>query len=315
MPDPSDPKNVESMPAEERALQLTTQINEIQTKLNAKDMTEQTAEELDEVTELYKQIEALYRPEGKEYRKGDIVQGKVSLITNNGIWINLPDTTMRAACFPEKNDPVRYWSNDQVYYFEVIGTEEYDYANGENIILLKFLRDGVNLRQTEFTDIGGERVTVDEELEKFGLKVGQKIKVKDSVKAKMDPEPRDAKELTVVGFDKNDEGCIIIQLDGGPVTYTYYPDHFNTCYETAEEPRNFYIELAGFNADQINSVIQTIIDITGFDLPRAKKIAEDSRMAPKVICDGLTKEQADTIYKQFEKIGARIVVGEEFDIG
>ena len=223
MPEPTAPKNVDTLPVEERALQLTTQINEMQVKLNAKDATEQTEAELDEVAELYKQIEALYEP---EYLPGDIAKGEISLMTSNGLWVQLPGTKMRAIYYPKTNE---FFGTDTTYEFKVMGIKEY--APGENIIILEWLPE--KKRQTEFEGIVWNKYKITEELERYGLKVGQEARIKTILPPGVElmEKIRKAKNLTITGFTK--DGKIVIQMDGDKVIVNSIKD-YNNCYEVVE---------------------------------------------------------------------------------
>jgi len=86
-------------------------------------------------------------------------------------------------------------------------------------------------RQMEFNNIMGGKLQVTDELEKFGLKVGQKLKVKE--KSTFD-EVNNAKELTMVGFTS--DGFIVTQIDGGMATVNYISFQ-KTHYEPIEEEK------------------------------------------------------------------------------
>ena len=87
-------------------------------------------------------------------------------------------------------------------------------------------------RQMEFESVINTKVKVTNELEKYGLKVGQKVKVKLEKKEKIIDGLKYAKDLTIVGFA--DDNRIVIQVDGGPATYTY-ENIFEDFYELVKE--------------------------------------------------------------------------------
>ena len=64
------------------------------------------------------------------------------------------------------------------------------------------------------------------------MKVGQKVKVKLEKKEKIIDGLKYAKDLTIVGFA--DDNRIVIQVDGGPATYTY-ENIFEDFYELVKE--------------------------------------------------------------------------------
>ncbi len=70
----------------------------------------------------------------------------------------------------------------------------------------------------------------------------------------------------------------------------------------AEEKTEFDVELAEAGAKKIN-VIKAIREITQLGLADAKKLVED---APKVVKEGVTKEQAEEIKKKLEEAGAKV---------
>ena len=70
----------------------------------------------------------------------------------------------------------------------------------------------------------------------------------------------------------------------------------------AEEKTSFTVVLADVGANKIN-VIKEIRAITTLGLKEAKDLVE---AAPKPVKDGATKEEADKIKAQLEKVGAKV---------
>ncbi len=72
--------------------------------------------------------------------------------------------------------------------------------------------------------------------------------------------------------------------------------------EAAEEKSSFDIELKGVG-DQKISVIKAVKEITGQGLKEAKDLVDS---APKVIKQGLKKEEAEELKKKLEEAGATV---------
>ena len=72
----------------------------------------------------------------------------------------------------------------------------------------------------------------------------------------------------------------------------------------AEEKSSFNVELTGAGANKI-AVIKVVREATGKGLKEAKDMVD---AAPKVIKEGATKEEADTLKKQLEEAGATVVL-------
>jgi len=72
--------------------------------------------------------------------------------------------------------------------------------------------------------------------------------------------------------------------------------------EAAEEKSSFDIELKGVG-DQKISVIKVVKEITGQGLKEAKDLVDS---APKVIKQGLKKEEAEELKKKLEEAGATV---------
>ena len=70
--------------------------------------------------------------------------------------------------------------------------------------------------------------------------------------------------------------------------------------EAAEEKTEFDVELTNFGSDKIK-VIKVVREITGLGLKEAKDLVEG---APKVLKEGVTKEEADAAKAKLEEAGA-----------
>jgi large subunit ribosomal protein L7/L12 len=71
-----------------------------------------------------------------------------------------------------------------------------------------------------------------------------------------------------------------------------------------EEKTEFDVELTDAGAKKIN-VIKTIREITQLGLADAKNLVE---AAPKVIKEGVSKDEAENIKKQLEEAGAKVTL-------
>ena len=72
----------------------------------------------------------------------------------------------------------------------------------------------------------------------------------------------------------------------------------------AEEKTEFNVNLTEVGADKIK-VIKVVREVTSLGLKEAKDLVES---APKPIKEGVNKEEADTIKKKFEEVGAKVSV-------
>lgn len=70
----------------------------------------------------------------------------------------------------------------------------------------------------------------------------------------------------------------------------------------AEEKTAFDVELVSSGASKIN-VIKTVRELTGLGLKEAKDLVD---AAPKVIKEGVSKEEAETIKGKLEEAGATV---------
>jgi len=72
----------------------------------------------------------------------------------------------------------------------------------------------------------------------------------------------------------------------------------------AEEKTEFTVTLTDVGANKIN-VIKVVREVTSLGLKEAKDLVEG---APKPIKEGVTKDEAATIKKKFEEVGAKVEV-------
>ncbi|MCX6782333.1 MAG: 50S ribosomal protein L7/L12 [Candidatus Magasanikbacteria bacterium] len=69
-----------------------------------------------------------------------------------------------------------------------------------------------------------------------------------------------------------------------------------------EEKSEFNVELADFGANKIN-VIKAVKEITGLGLAEAKALVD---AAPKMIKEGVKKDEAETMKKKIEEAGGKV---------
>ncbi len=72
----------------------------------------------------------------------------------------------------------------------------------------------------------------------------------------------------------------------------------------AEEKTEFDVELTEAGANKIK-VIKVVREVTGLGLKEAKEAVEG---APKVLKEGVSKAEAESIQKKFEEVGAKITL-------
>ena len=72
----------------------------------------------------------------------------------------------------------------------------------------------------------------------------------------------------------------------------------------AEEKTEFNVNLVEIGANKIN-VIKVVREVTSLGLKEAKDLVES---APKPIKEGVSKDEAATIKKKFEEVGAKVEV-------
>ena len=74
--------------------------------------------------------------------------------------------------------------------------------------------------------------------------------------------------------------------------------------EAAEEKTEFDVELTEVGAEKIK-VIKVVREATGLGLKEAKEAVE---AAPKVLKEGVSKEEAEDLKKKLEEVGAKITL-------
>lgn len=72
--------------------------------------------------------------------------------------------------------------------------------------------------------------------------------------------------------------------------------------EAVEEKTSFDVELSEAGGNKLN-VIKVIREITGLGLKEAKELVES---APKMVKEGVTKQEAEEIKKKLEDTGAKV---------
>ena len=72
----------------------------------------------------------------------------------------------------------------------------------------------------------------------------------------------------------------------------------------AEEKTEFNVTLTEIGADKIE-VIKVVREVTSLGLKEAKDLVES---APKSLKEGVNKEEADSIKKKFEEVGAKVSI-------
>ena len=72
----------------------------------------------------------------------------------------------------------------------------------------------------------------------------------------------------------------------------------------AEEKTEFTVVLTDVGANKIN-VIKAVREVTSLGLKEAKDLVDG---APKTVKDGVNKDEAATIKKKFEEVGAKVEV-------
>ena len=74
--------------------------------------------------------------------------------------------------------------------------------------------------------------------------------------------------------------------------------------EAAEEKTEFDVELTEVGAEKVK-VIKVVREITGLGLKEAKDLVEG---APKMLKEGVSKEEAEDIKKKVEEVGAKVTL-------
>ena len=74
--------------------------------------------------------------------------------------------------------------------------------------------------------------------------------------------------------------------------------------EEVEEKTEFDVELTEIGSEKVK-VIKVVREITGLGLKEAKDTVES---APKVIKEGISKDEAEEVKKKLEEVGAKVTV-------
>ncbi|MBQ7564344.1 MAG: 50S ribosomal protein L7/L12 [Lachnospiraceae bacterium] len=72
----------------------------------------------------------------------------------------------------------------------------------------------------------------------------------------------------------------------------------------AEEKTEFDVELSEIGSEKVK-VIKVVREITGLGLKEAKELVDT---APKMVKEGVSKEEAEDIKKRLEEVGAKITL-------
>ena len=75
--------------------------------------------------------------------------------------------------------------------------------------------------------------------------------------------------------------------------------------EAVEEKTAFDVTLTDVPADKKIAILKIVRNVTGFGLKESKDIVDN---APKVLKEGATKEEAETIKKDIETAGGKVTI-------
>jgi large subunit ribosomal protein L7/L12 len=73
----------------------------------------------------------------------------------------------------------------------------------------------------------------------------------------------------------------------------------------AEEKTDFSVSLVSFPADKKINIIKAVREVTSLGLKEAKDLVE---AVPKVLKEGVPKEEAESIRKKFDEVGAKVEI-------
>ena len=93
-------------------------------------------------------------------------------------------------------------------------------------------------------------------------------------------------------------------VSAAPVAVAAAPGAAGDAPAAAAEQTEFNVELTEAGASKLN-VIKVVREITGLGLKEAKDLVEG---APKVLKEGVSKEDAEALKKQLEEAGAEVEV-------
>ncbi len=109
------------------------------------------------------------------------------------------------------------------------------------------------------------------------------------------------KEMTVLELNELVKACeeeFGVSAAAGVVVATAGPA------EEVEEKTEFDVELTEVGSEKVK-VIKVVREITGLGLKEAKDTVEG---APKVIKEGISKDEAEEVKKKLEEVGAKVTV-------
>ena len=72
-----------------------------------------------------------------------------------------------------------------------------------------------------------------------------------------------------------------------------------------EEKTEFNVSLVAFPADKKINIIKVVREVTSLGLKEAKDLVE---AVPKVLKEGVPKEEAEAIRKKFDEVGAKVEI-------
>ena len=110
------------------------------------------------------------------------------------------------------------------------------------------------------------------------------------------------KELTVLELNELVKACeeeFGVSAAAGVVVAAAGP-----AAEAAEEKTEFDVELTEVGAEKVK-VIKVVREITGLGLKEAKDVVDG---APKVLKEGVSKEEAEAMKAKIEEVGAKVTL-------
>jgi large subunit ribosomal protein L7/L12 len=72
-----------------------------------------------------------------------------------------------------------------------------------------------------------------------------------------------------------------------------------------EEKTDFNVSLVSFPADKKINIIKAVREVTSLGLKEAKDLVE---AVPKVLKEGVNKDEAEAIRKKFDEVGAKVEI-------
>jgi large subunit ribosomal protein L7/L12 len=96
-----------------------------------------------------------------------------------------------------------------------------------------------------------------------------------------------------------------ISVSAGPILSNGTGNSASAVTEAVEEKTAFEISLVEVPADKKISVLKIVRSITGLGLKESKDIVDN---VPKLLKEGITKEESDKFKKELEEAGAKVVI-------